>query len=165
MDWCENEQDACCASTHCGQPMRFSWPQPWCGVREIQFTKLLSVSTNGYERQLDARGFISFRGGRSIGCRINLAVVHDRRWRVFLYSSIGDDAGARRLHLQDLNGVVHALGGVMEKADLAAGHLQKDRGGLVIVGPQAQDFDDFLLFEDLIDESMLDGNSPRIGAG
>ena len=53
----------------------------------------------------------------------------------------------------------------MKRTAVAAGHLEKDRGELVIVGPQAQDFDDFLLFEDLIDESMLDGNSPRIGAG
>ena len=71
MGWYENEQGVCCASIHCGQQMRFSWPQPWCGVREIQFTMILSVSTNGYERQLGARGFISFRGGRSIGFRIN----------------------------------------------------------------------------------------------
>ena len=34
MGWCENKQGACCASTRCGQQMLFSWPQPWCGVRE-----------------------------------------------------------------------------------------------------------------------------------
>ena len=85
--------------------------------------------------------------------------------RCTFHELLEDDAGARRLHLKDLNGVVHALGRVAQKADLAAGHLQKDGGGLVIVGPQTQDFDDFLLSEDLIDESMLDGNSPRIGAG
>lgn len=38
-------------------------------------------------------------------------------------------------------------------------------GRLVIVGPQTQDFDGFLLFEDLVDEPVLDGNSPRVGAG
>jgi hypothetical protein len=27
---------------------------------------------------------------------------------------LGDDAGARRLHLEDLNGVIHALGWVVE---------------------------------------------------
>jgi len=31
---------------------------------------------------------------------------------------IGDDAGDRRLHLKDLNGVVYALGRVVEEADL-----------------------------------------------
>ena len=41
----------------------------WC--QEIPFTMPLSVSTNGYGRQLDAKGFISFRGSRSIGSRIN----------------------------------------------------------------------------------------------
>ena len=62
MGWCENKQGACCASTHCGQQMRFSWPQLWYGAREIPFTMPLSVSTNGYGRQLDAKGFISFHG-------------------------------------------------------------------------------------------------------
>ena len=71
MGWYENKQGAYCAFTHCGQQMRFSWPQPWCGVREIPFTIPLSVSTNGYGRQLDARDFISFRAGSRIGSRIN----------------------------------------------------------------------------------------------
>ena len=85
--------------------------------------------------------------------------------RFTFHELLEDDAGARRLHPEDLNGGVHALGWVVEKADLAAGHLQKDGCGLVIVGPHTQDFDDSLLFEDLVDEPMLNGNSPRIGAG
>jgi hypothetical protein len=47
--------------------MRFSWLQPWYGVREIPFTIPLSVSTNGYGRQLDARGFLSFHAGSRNG--------------------------------------------------------------------------------------------------
>jgi hypothetical protein len=39
------------------------------------------------------------------------------------------------------------------------------RWGLVVVGPQTQDLDDFFLIEDLVDEPMLDRNSPGIGAG
>ena len=37
------------------------------GVREIQFTMPLSVSTNGYGGQLDAWDFLSFRAGSRIG--------------------------------------------------------------------------------------------------
>ena len=67
----ENKQGACCASTRCGQQMRFSWRQLWYGAREIQFITPLSVSTNGYGRQLDARGFISFHADSRIGSPIN----------------------------------------------------------------------------------------------
>jgi len=34
--------------------------------------------------------------------------------RFTFHELLGDDAGARRLHLKDLNGVVHALGRVVE---------------------------------------------------
>jgi hypothetical protein len=47
---------------------------------------------------------------------------HERRFT--RYASLEDDAGARRLHPEDLNGAVHVLGGVVEKVVLAVGHLQ-----------------------------------------